>query len=168
MIIKKLFIALVAALAVMPAAQAQTTVAVVDIDSVKAVMPEVSLAQSLLEQTSQQYEDEYRKLTDEINKKIEEYQALSSSAAPAIRERRQQEIQDLDQRIQAFQQKAQDDLAAERRKQLGPIDEKINAAIAVVAQERGISLVQPRGQMLYVGPDVINITDDVVARLTAK
>ncbi len=168
MIIKKLFIALVGALAVMPAAQAQTTVAVVDIDSVKAVMPEVSLAQSLLEQTSQQYEDEYRKLTDEINKKIEEYQALSSSTAPAIRERRQQEIQDLDQRIQAFQQKAQDDLAAERRKQLGPIDEKINAAIAVVAQERGISLVQPRGQMLYVGPDVINITDDVVARLTAK
>lgn len=168
MIIKKLFIALVGALAVMPAAQAQTTVAVVDIDSVKAVMPEVSLAQSLLEQTSQQYEDEYRKLTDEINKKIEEYQALSSSTAPAIRERRQQEIQDLDQRIQAFQQKAQDDLAAERRKQLGPIDEKINAAIAVVAQERGISLVQPRGQMLYVGPDVINITDDVVARLSAK
>ncbi len=168
MIIKKLFIALVGALAVMPAAQAQTTVAIVDIDSVKAVMPEVSLAQSLLEQTSQQYEDEYRKLTDEINKKIEEYQALSSSTAPAIRERRQQEIQDLDQRIQAFQQKAQDDLAAERRKQLGPIDEKINAAIAVVAQERGISLVQPRGQMLYVGPDVINITDDVVARLSAK
>lgn len=168
MIIKKLFIALVAALAVMPAAQAQTTVAVVDIDSVKAVMPEVSLAQSLLEQTSQQYEDEYRKLTDEINKKIEEYQALSSSTAPAIRERRQQEIQDLDQRIQAFQQKAQDDLAAERRKQLGPIDEKINAAIAVVAQERGISLVQPRGQMLYVGPDVTNITDDVVSRLSAK
>lgn len=168
MIIKKLFIALVGALAMMPAAQAQTTVAIVDIDSVKAVMPEVSLAQSLLEQTSQQYEDEYRKLTDEINKKIEEYQALSSSTAPAIRERRQQEIQDLDQRIQAFQQKAQDDLAAERRKQLGPIDEKINAAIAVVAQERGISLVQPRGQMLYVGPDVINITDDVVARLTAR
>lgn len=168
MIIKKLFIALVAALAVMPAAQAQTTVAIVDIDSVKAVMPEVSLAQSLLEQTSQQYEDEYRKLTDEINKKIEEYQALSSSTAPAIRERRQQEIQDLDQRIQAFQQKAQDDLAAERRKQLGPIDEKINAAIAVVAQERGISLVQPSRQMLYVGPDVINITDDVVARLTAR
>lgn len=164
--IKQFFIALAAALALPMAAQAQGRIGVVDLDSVRAALPQLKEANEQLQATSAQFEEEYCRLTDEINKKIQEYQALPRETAPAIRERRQQEIQDLDQRIQAFQQKAQNDLAAERRRAIGPVEERISEVIAAIGTEKGFTLIQPKSQTLFIGPDAVDLTQTVIDRLT--
>lgn len=163
--VKKLIAVLLFVAALPLAAFAQTKIGVVDIDSIRAAMPETAAAYEKLAAISRQYEEEYTKLTDEINKKVEEYQSMSGQTYSTIKEHRQQEIQDLDQRIQAFQQTAQKALAAERRACFEPIDAKIFEAIKAIGDEMQFSIIQQCNGVVYTGTDVIDITDLVKTRL---
>lgn len=161
--IKKLLLAL--AIALPACAFAQGKFGVVNAQDVMDLMPETKTAQEQLAAASKTYEDEYAKLTEEINKKVQEYQGLAEDTPAAIKERRQQEIQDLDQRIQAFQQKAQQDLARQQQTLMAPIQEKLINAIKAVGAEKGFTMVLPDGVAIYVGTDVIDVTPDVKTKL---
>lgn len=161
--IKKLLLAIAI---ILPAcAFAQGKFGIVDAQSVMELMPEFKAAQEQIASVSKQYEDEYGKLTEAINKQVQEFQALAEDTPVAIRERRQQEIQDLDQRIQAFQQKAQQDLARKQQELVAPIQEKLVNAIKAVGSEKGFTMIYPDGVAIYVGTDVIDVTPDVKAKL---
>jgi len=161
--IKKLLLAL--AIMIPACAFAQAKFGVVDAQSVMTLMPETKTAEEQLAAASKTYEDEYAKLTEEINKKYEDYQALGQDTPAAIRERREQEIQDLTQRVQAFQQKAQQDLARQQQTLMAPIQEKLVNAIKAVGAEKGFTMIFPDGVAVYVGTDVIDVTADVKAKL---
>ena len=153
--LKKLLLAI--AIILPTCAFAQAKFGIVDAQSVMELMPEFKAAQEQLASVSKQYEDEYAKLTEAINKQIQEFQALAEDTPTAIRERRQHEIQDLDQRLLAFQQTAQQDLA---RKQ----QELVNA-IKAVGSEKGFTMIYPDGVAIYVGNDVVDVTPDVKTKL---
>ncbi len=144
---------------------AQTKIGVVNFQDVVTAMPEYKTAQDQLAASSKTYEDEYGKLMEEINKKYEDYQALGQDTPAAIRERREQEIQDLTQRVQAFQQKAQQDLSRQEQTLMAPVQEKAMNTIKTVGADKGLSLVVPDNLVLYTGTDVIDITADVKAKL---
>lgn len=161
--IKKLLLAL--AIMLPSCAFAQSKFGTVDTQAVMSLMPETKTAEETFAATSKNYEDEYAKLMDEIGKKYQEYQALAEDTPAAIKERRQQEIQDLDQRLQAFQQKAQQDLQRQQQTLMAPIQEKLLNAIKAVGAEKGFTFILPDGAALYVGTDVIDVTADVKAKL---
>lgn len=161
--IKKLLVAI--AILLPTCAFAQAKFGVVDAASIMELMPESKAAQDQLATISKQYEDEYAKLTEAINKQVQEFQGLAEDTPVAIRERRQQEIQDLDQRIQAFQQKAQQDLARKQQELVAPIQEKLVNAIKAVGADKGFTMIYPDGVAIYVGNDVIDVTPDVKAKL---
>lgn len=161
--IKKLLLAL--AIMLPACAFAQTKIGVVNFQEVVTAMPEYKTAQDQLAASSKTYEDEYGKLMEEINKKYEDYQSLGQDTPAAIRERREQEIQDLTQRVQAFQQKAQQDLSRQEQTLMAPVQEKAMNTIKTVGAEKGLSLVVPDNLVLYTGSDVTDITADVKAKL---
>ncbi len=161
--IKKLLLTL--AIMLPACAFAQTKIGVVNFQDVVTAMPEYKTAQDQLAASSKTYEDEYGKLMEEINKKYEDYQALGQDTPAAIRERREQEIQDLTQRVQAFQQKAQQDLSRQEQTLMVPVQEKAMNTIKTVGADKGLSLVVPDNLVLYTGTDVIDITADVKAKL---
>lgn len=160
---KKIFLAL--AIALPSIAFAQSKFGVVDAQSVMNLMPETKTAEEQLAAASKTYETEHDKLTEEINKKYQEYQALPEDTPAAIRERRQQEISDLDQRIQAFLQNAQQDLARQQQNLMAPIQEKLINAIKAVGQEQGFTMIFPDGVGIYTGTDVIDVTPAVKTKL---
>ena len=70
------------------------------------VMPEYSKAQTDIQKMQKQYEDEIKRASDEFNKKFAEYQQEQKTLPQNIQERRQRELQELQEKGMQFQQDA--------------------------------------------------------------
>lgn len=162
---KKILLALAVALPLGAMAQ---KIGVVEADQIMQLMPETKSAQDALAASSKVFEDEFGKLNTEIDNKYAEFQGLAADTPASIKERRQQEIQDLAQRIQAFQQNAQNELAKQQQQLMQPIQEKLINAIKAVGAEQGLTMILPDGVAIYTGGDVIDVTPAVKAKLGIK
>ena len=132
--------------------------------------PPVSAAEAeeQIAAASKTYEDEFSKLRDEMDKKYAEYQALDAATPQAIKDRRMQELQELSNRIQAFSEQAQQDLARQQQTLAAPIQDKITNAIKKVGADNGFTFIFPKGLAAYSGADVVDCTDMVKAALGVK
>ena len=101
------------------------------------VMPEYTKAQTDIKTMQKQYEDEMKRLTDEIQKKFAAYQQEQANLPKNIQERRQKELQELNERGMQMQQDAQQQLQQSWMQMLEPIAKKIDDAIKAVGQEGG-------------------------------
>ena len=71
----------------------------------------------------------------EYKSKVQAYQNNVGTMSDLIRQTKEQEISDLQQRIQAFQQSAQQDIAKKQNDLFQPIIKKIKDAITAVGKE---------------------------------
>ena len=101
------------------------------------VMPEYTKAQTDIQTMQKQYDDEIKRLSDEINKKFTAYQQEQANLPKNIQERRQKELQELNERGMQMQQDAQQQLQQSWLQMLEPIAKKIDDAIKAVGQEGG-------------------------------
>ena len=100
-------IVLLVALFVLPlCAMGQSKFGHMNSQEVMVVMPEFIKAQADLETLSQQYQKEFENSREEFTKKYQEFVAQADSLPKNIAERRQRDLADMDQRLQAFQQEA--------------------------------------------------------------
>jgi outer membrane protein len=140
----------------------------VDTEAIFNAMPERATAEEQIAAASKTYEDEFSKLRDEMDKKYAEYQALDAATPQAIKDRRMQELQELSNRIQAFSEQAQQDLARQQQTLAAPIQDKITNAIKKVGADNGFTFIFPKGLAAYSGADVVDCTDMVKAALGVK
>ena len=101
-------------------------------------------------------------------RKYQEYQELEKDASTpqGIKERRLQEISDLDRKAQQFAQTAQQDLQRQQAQLFQPVQEKLMQAIKAVGAEGGYVMVFPAEVPIYVNPEnVTDITAEVKTRL---
>ena len=161
--LKKIFLALTMLLP--SCAFAQAKFGIIDVDAIVDMLPETQEAKARIDEASKNYEEENKRLAADINKKVEEYQALPATTPTAIRERRQQEIQDLDSRFQAFLLNAQEDLANLKKELLAPIRMKVNEVIKAIGTDQGYDMIIPAGSALFTGSSFTDITDEVKTRL---
>ena len=101
------------------------------------VMPEYTKAQTDIQTMQQQYDDEMKRLGEELNKKFAAYQQEQANLPKNIQERRQKELQELNERGMQMQQDAQQHLQQSWMQMLEPIAKKIDDAIKAVGQEGG-------------------------------
>lgn len=167
--IKKTLAAIMIAIPMLVAAQAPKF-GTVTVEPILEAMPERANVQTQLETASKTYEDEYKKLTEELDKKYGEFQKLSEdkTTPDAIKERRMQEIQELQKKAQQFLQTAQQDLQRQQAQLMQPIEEKIMTAIKAVGQENGFTFILPEGVAAYQSTDVQDVTPLVKAKLGIK
>lgn len=163
--IKKLLLAIMIAL---PLSVFGQKFGVINTQALMENMPEVKEVNTQLEAASKKYEDEFAKLQDEFKKKYEEFQALEESTPQTIRERRMQEIQELDNKISQFRATAQQDLQRQQQQLLGPVQEKVMKALQSVGDEGGYTFIFENVIPVYTGKDVTDLTDTVKARLGIK
>ena len=71
-----------------------------DSEAVITAMPEFTTAQTDLQKLSQQYEAELKQMQEELQKKAEAFEKEEATLPDNIKQRRNQELQDLYQRIQ--------------------------------------------------------------------
>lgn len=168
---KILSIALVmfAAFAISNTAMAQKTYKFGHIDSneLLSIMPERETAKKTLETHAQQLEETLTVMQAEFEKKYNEYVTKADSLSPLIRQTKEAELGEIQQRIQAFQQQAQQDLSQKENELLAPIIEKARVAISEVATENGYIYVfdTGTGMILHHSEDSENILPLVKVKL---
>ena len=160
--IKKALLAIMIALPMCLSAQS-VKLGIVNTATIFEAMPERAAAQTQLETASKTYEDEFKKLTDELDKKYAEFQSLEESTPESIKERRIQDIQDMQNRIQAST-----DLERQQQQLMAPIQEKIEAAIKAVGAESNFTMIFQDMIPSYIGSDVVDVTPQVRAKLGLK
>ncbi|MBD5262283.1 MAG: OmpH family outer membrane protein [Bacteroides sp.] len=145
-------------------------IGLVDFGSVLQAMPETTAAQNQVKEVSDKYEAEYKKLGEEMNRLVEEYQKMSENELPAIKERKTRELSDYQQKLAQFEQNAMKDIQDMHANLMGPIQQKIQQAVESVGREGNYSLIQmydPQLTLYYASP-VEDITSVVKAKLGVK
>jgi outer membrane protein len=130
------------------------------------MMPDTKKAEDDLKKFTTDLQTQLKAMVDELQSKYQDYQAKASTMADAVKEIRQKEIQDLQQRIDEFQQSAQQNIAKKKEELYSPIFKKVEKAIKEVATEGKYAYVFDTsvGAVLYA-QDSDNIIDLVKKKL---
>lgn len=162
--IKRLILAILIALPMSVFAQKFGTV---DTEAVITKMPEYEAMQKQINEASEKYQAEFTKLQEEMDKKVAEYQTLikDTTTPQSIIERRVQEMQELEAKINQFRNTVSQDLSRQQQQLMAPIEQKFNEAVKTVGQEGGYTFILPLGISLYNGTAVEDVTAAVQAKL---
>ena len=122
-----------------------------------AAMPELKDMQAKLDTLAGQYEVQFANMQEEFNKKVAEFQQQQSTMTAGVREFRQQEIAEMEQRIYMFRQTAQEDIQKKQQEFLLPIQQKMMDAIKKVAEAQACDYVLETMTLHYVSPAALDL-----------
>ena len=131
-------------------------------------MPEVAQVKLKMDTIQSQYENQLASMNEEIQKKAQDYQAQEATMADAVKQIRQQELQEMQQRIQLFYQTAEQDIQKKQQELLAPIHEKMAKAIKAVGERDGYTYIFDSAAMVHIGNDAIDATSAVKKELGIK
>jgi outer membrane protein len=120
-------------------------------DELIRALPEYDSAMAKLEKTRKELVNALEIMQVELNNKYEAYNKESKNLTDLVRQTKEQELQDLQGRIQEFQTNAQGQLQEQQNTLTKPIFEKVDKAIKDVGKEGGYIYVfdVAKGQVLY-------------------
>ncbi len=130
-------------------------------------MPDKVRAEKDLEQYYRGLENQLQAMANEYQTKMQDYEANQSTMSSFVKQSKEKEIIDLQNRIQQFQANAEGEFEAKRAELLKPILNKIQNAINAVASENELSYVIDisTGAAVFLGEDSIDITYMVMKKL---
>jgi len=105
------------------------------------IMPETAGADKEIQEYSQMLESQLQAMYGEYQTKAGEFQANEALMTDVVKEAKIKEIQDLELRIQQFQQTSQEGVQQKRNEVLAPLLEKAQNAINSVAEENGYTYI---------------------------
>ena len=108
-------------------------------------MPESDSAQARIQKLASDYELQMEEMRVELNTKYDNYLQNRDTYTDLIRQTKEADIQEIQQRIGNFEQMAQQDLQNQQNEMMGPILEKANNAIKEVADENGFIYIFDTG-----------------------
>ncbi len=133
-------------------------------------MPERTTIESTLDELQTQWETELVKMREEYYTKVQEYQEKQATMPESIKQARQSEIVELEQRITTFTQSAQTDLQQKQQELLMPLIEKIKKAIGEVGAEGKYTYIFDLStqSIVYESPNSNDVTALVKTKLGIK
>jgi len=152
-------------------ASAQTNPKIGHLDFAKlyGMMPGMDSIQKVFADYQQTIKGQYEAMQTELEGKYSDYQANGSTMSAIIKQTKEKEIQDLQDRMQAFQQNAQQDLQTKETELTTPIIEKAKKGVRDVAKENGYTYILNSGDngvsILYTAEDSDNILSLVMKKL---
>ncbi len=144
---KKLFIIALAAFATL-SASAQTF-GRVNFSELVALMPEMDQAREVLAASQKEAEETYSAMVEEYQSKLNQYQQKQATWTAAIRESKEKELYDMQNRIQEFQQNIAQELQQQQSQLQAPIYEKANKAVQELAKAKKLTALFDSNQALY-------------------
>ncbi len=146
--------------------QAQTLkFAHIDMQALIAVMPETTAAQKTLEAQAKGLEDQLASMQKEFQTKLAEYTQKADSLSDIVRQAKEEDLQNLQQRIQTFNQSAQQKLQQKQGELMQPIVDKANQTLETVAKEQGVIYVFDVNAVHYKSNASIDLLPLVKAKL---
>ena len=145
---------------------AQNKFGYIDSQELLILMPERKTAENEVQNFAKSLEAQLSLMTAEYQQSVQEYQANEATYTDLVKQDKIAEITNLEQRIQAFQQNAQQSLQAKEQEMLEPILVKARKAIKEVATEGNYTYIFDKsiGSILYA-KDSENVIDLVKKKL---
>ena len=156
---KKFIICALCAICGFTTANAQAKFGHVNTQEIIQAMPEFATARADIEKLTQQYEADLKSMQDELQKKAAAFEKEEATLPENIKTRRNQELQDLYQRIQQTYQDNQQALSKAQQDKMQAITTKVLDAIKAVGQEGGY---------VYVMDISTTLSSDVTVQVKAK
>ena len=165
MTMKKMILMLALVLPMLASAQ---KIGYVSSQEIMAVMPQTKQMAARLDSLQGAYETQLANMQEEFNKKLTEFQQQQATMTAGVKEFRQQELAEMEQRMQMFYQTVQKDLQAKQVEYLQPVQNALLAAINKVAAAQSCTYVLDKASLLYTAPDALDLTQAVRAELGIK
>jgi outer membrane protein len=141
----------------------------IDSNEILSLMPETDSLQKELKAYADYLDQQMSSMGMEYQTKVASYQDNVATMSDLIRQTKEKEITDLQARIQAFQQSADQDLSAKQAELFNPLIEKVKKGISDVAREHNYNYIFDVGTgalVFYENGD--NVLPLVKAKLGVK
>lgn len=113
----------------------------IDLQALIQIMPERTAAEKQFETFQKGLENDFGVMQKEFQAKYLEYAQKRDSLSETLRKVKDEEIQAMQQRIQTFEQTAQQQLQAKQGELLKPVFDKADKAVKEVGAEKGLVYV---------------------------
>ena len=133
-----------------------------------AQMPEVNQVKLKMDTIQSQYENQLASMNEEIQRKYQDYQQNEATMPEAIKQMRQQELQEMQGRLQTFYQTAEQDIQRKQQELLAPVHEKMTKAIKTVGEREGYTYIFDSAAMVHIGNDATDVTPAIKKELGIK
>ena len=121
--------------------------------------PEADAAREQTNAMQAEAEETFNTMVEEYNSKASQYQQKSSTWTAAIKEAKEKELMDIQNRVQQFQQSFTQELQQKQAELMNPIMEKAQKAVQDLAKAQGIVAVFDESTALYFDESaVVNLT----------
>ena len=129
-------------------------------------MPEFTKARADIEALAKQYDADLKGMQEEIQKKAEALEKEQATLPANIKQRREQELQEMYQKYQPSAQDNQQALAKEQSEKMQAITTKVLDAIKSIGQTEGyVYIMDIAGGIPYIST---TLSTDVTAKVKAK
>jgi outer membrane protein len=156
---KKLFVIALAAFATLTASA--QTFGRVNFNELVMLAPEMDTAREAISASQKEAEETYAAMVEEYQGKLNQYQQKQATWTAAIRESKERELMEIQNRIQEFQQSISQELQQQQNQLTAPILEKVNQVVSDIAKAKGLTALFDVSQAIYFDETkVIDITPD--------
>jgi len=150
----------------------QTTLKIGHINSQELLqaMPESDSAQAKLDKAVKELQSQLEAMQVEFNSKYQDYVSKKDTYSDLIKQTKEADLQQMNQRIQQFQTNAEQDVSKQRTEIFKPVLDKANKAIAEIAKENGFTYILDisAGAVIYHSDNSTNILPLVKQKLGLK
>ncbi len=170
-IIKLLLVALILMVPTVNYAQKILKFGHINSQEIIQAMPERDSAVNKLQKFRKELSDTYEGLNTELNTKYQKYLEEEKTLNDLVKKTRYDELQQMQQRIQQFQETANQQIPQKESELMQPIIEKLKGAISEVGKEGGFIYIFDIGgntNVLYFSADSQDISALVKAKLGLK
>ena len=163
---KKIILCAICAICGFTTANAQAKFGHVNTQEIIQAMPEYTKAKSEIDALQQQYEADLKSMQDELQKKADAFDKEQATLPDNIKQRRNQELQDMYTKIQQSYQDNQQALQKASSDKMQAITTKVLDAIKTVGQEGGyIYIMEMNAGIPYIST---TLSSDVTAQVKTK
>ena len=144
---KKIFV--VAAMALLTLSASAQKIGRVSFSELVQLMPEADEARATLKLVSKEADEALQDIYQEYQNKMNAYQQKSSSWSPAIKEAKERELMEIQNRLQENQQVFQQEIQQKQNELMDPIYKKAQETVQKLAKEANLIAVFDSASALY-------------------
>lgn len=128
---------------------AQPKFAHVNFSELVQLCPEADQARATMTASSKEAQETYQAMVDEFNTKYSQYQSSANSWSTAIRESKEKELTEIQQRIQEYDSAVGAELQQQQQTLMAPIYQKASETVKQLAKSGGYVYVFDVNSLLY-------------------
>lgn len=152
-ILKAFVIAVLFFASVQVNAQANVKIGYVDFAQIVSLMPGQDSINQKLQKHVASLEGQLKAMQSEYEAKLNNYQATQATMSQIIKQTKEKEIMDLQQRIEAFNQQAQYEIQNKQMELTQPLIDRIQNAIKAVGKENGFAYILNGNEQIILYSD---------------